>query len=92
MFDRLKKLRELKKMQDGLGSLIVTQEERGWKFTMNGKMELINIEIDPDTLNADSKGLVEDIVKKGINNVIKEVQKKAAQEMMKNGGLANLGI
>lgn len=92
-FDKFKQLRELrskaKEVENQLSDVSVTEEHKGWVFTMTGNMELINVQIDKDTLDSTEPGYVEDIVKKGINKTIKAAQRASAKKMMKEGGLDN---
>lgn len=89
-FDKFKQLKELrskaKEVESQLAGVTATESHKGWTFTMSGNLELINVEIDADSLR-DDPGYVEDIVKKGINKTIKAVQQKSARKMMKEGGI-----
>lgn len=93
-FDKFKQLRDLrskaKEMEDRLSDVVVTEEHKGWTFTMSGSMELLNVQVDADTLKPEEKGYVEDIVKKGVNKAMKAAQHAAAKKMMKEGGIEGL--
>lgn len=96
VFDKFKQLRDLKskasEVKGELSSVTATEEYKGWSFTMNGNQELINVKIDPDSLDPNETGRVEDIVKTGINKTIKATQKKAAKHMMNSGGLEGMNL
>ncbi len=95
-FNKFKQLKDLrskaKEVQGQLADVSATEEYKGWTFTMNGSLELINVVVDPDTLSKGDAGYVEDIVKKGVNKTLKSVQKISAKKMMKEGGLDAFGL
>ena len=63
------------------------------KVQINGKMEIQNIEIDPDVVDPDDVETLEDLIVAAVNEAIKNVETTSAAEMEKiTGGLGNLGI
>lgn len=81
MFDNLKKLHELKKMQDGFKKEKLTYEDRGVSVTMNGGFEVEEIKLNPE-LNVQDQ---QDVLKHCLNKVREDIQKTLAQKMMASG-------
>ena len=82
MFDKLKDLAEMKKqagaMQATLANEKVEVENSGIKIVMNGNMEVLKLEINPE-LDKESQ---ERYLKESFNQAIKKVQNLMAQKMM----------
>ena len=82
MFDKLKDLAEMKKqagaMQATLANEKVEVENSGIKIVMNGNMEVLELEINPE-LDKESQ---ERYLKESFNQAIKKVQNLMAQKMM----------
>lgn len=83
-FDKFKQLSQLNKMrqqakqlQGELEKEEETLEEGGVKVKVNGAQEILYLEIDGES---------RDDVRKSINKVMKDVQKKAAKKMLEMGG------
>ncbi len=81
MFDNVKKLYQLKKMQDEFKREKLTFESEGVTVTMNGNFEVENIILNPelDTIKQ------QEILKKCLNNVREDIQKTLAKKMMSSG-------
>lgn len=77
MFDKLKQLKQIKELQDSLSKERKEVEKEGVKVTVNGKMEIEEIVLNPDL---DAKKQAE-IVKECLNDAMKQVQMAAAQKM-----------
>lgn len=84
MFDKIKKLNELRKMrgqamqlQKQLDEIIETYEKDGIKVKVTGSQKIDYIELD---------GEAREDIKSAINEAMKNVQKKSAQKMMEMGG------
>ena len=74
MFDQLKKA---KKIRDTLSNEEVENEINGVKVKINGKMEIVNIELNSDLdLKAQEKAL-----KKCINQALKKLKRNLASKM-----------
>ncbi|QQS34668.1 MAG: YbaB/EbfC family nucleoid-associated protein [Ignavibacteriales bacterium] len=76
---------EMKRVQDELGNLTVSEEAGGGiiKATANGNKELISIEIDPQVIKADEKEILEDLVVAAVNKALSSASKLAEEEMAK---------
>lgn len=61
------------------------------KVQINGKMEIQNIEIDPDVVDPDDVETLQDILVAGVNEAIKTVNETNSAEMGKITGSLNMG-
>lgn len=86
MFDKLKKLKQLKDLQSQLGKEKMDVEKGGIKVTINGKMEIEHISLNPE-LEQDKQ---EKILRDCINDAVRKIQLKVAQKMSQMPGF-NLG-
>jgi DNA-binding protein YbaB len=77
MFDQLKQLNDLKKIKDVLEKERKTIEKDGVSVTVNGKMEIEDLKLNPEIDIAKQESLVKDC----FNQAVKEIQKTAAQKM-----------
>jgi nucleoid-associated protein EbfC len=93
MFDMMKmmgKMKEvqarIKQAQDNLGNLRATGESGGGmvKATVNGKKQLVALEIDPTILKAEDKIVVQDLVVAAVNKASHEAEILAKEEMKKS--------
>lgn len=93
MFDMMKmmgKMKEvqarIKQAQDNLGNLRASGESGGGmvKATVNGKRQLISLDIDPSILKADDKIVVQDLVVAAVNKAAEEADSLAKEEMKKS--------
>lgn len=93
MFDMMKmmgKMKEvqarIKQAQDNLANLRATGESGGGmvKATVNGKKQLIALEIDPMILKADDRIVVQDLVVAAVNKASDEAENLAKEEMKKS--------
>jgi DNA-binding protein YbaB len=80
MFDNFKQLGKLKQMKEILEKERGEVEIKGVKVTVNGKMEVEEIKLNPE-LNLSEQ---EEILKECFNEVVKKVQKEAASKMFQN--------
>ena len=93
MFDMMKmmgKMKEvqtrLKEAQDNLGTLRATGESGAGmvKVTVNGKKQLVAIDIDPTLLKADDKIILQDLIVAAANKATEEADVLAKEEMRKS--------
>jgi DNA-binding YbaB/EbfC family protein len=93
MFDMMKmmgKMKEvqarIKEAQDNLVSIKTTGESGGGmvKATVNGKRQVIALDIDPTLLKAEDKAMVQDLVIAAINKASDDVDVLAKEEMRKS--------
>jgi DNA-binding YbaB/EbfC family protein len=93
MFDMMKmmgKMKEvqarIKEAQDSLVNIKTTGESGGGmvKATVNGKRQVIALDIDPTLLKAEDKAMVQDLVIAAINKASDDVDVLAKEEMRKS--------
>ncbi len=93
MFDMMKmmgKMKEvqarIKQAQDNLANLRATGESGGGmvKATVNGKKQLIALEIDPMILKAEDRVVVQDLIVAAVNKASDEAENLAKEEMRKS--------
>lgn len=81
MFDNLKKLAELKKMQDSFKKERATTEKGGVSVTLNGNLEVEEIKLNPE-LSIEEQ---ERILKECLNEAKENMQKNLAKSLMGAG-------
>lgn len=81
MFDNLKKIAELKKIQDNLKKEEATIEKSGISVTVNGNFELKQLKLNPSLDIQDQ----EKVIMEAINEAHKEIQQKMAKSLMGSG-------
>lgn len=90
MFNKLKQFKDLrsqaKTMQAVLAQETITEEKNGVKLTLNGNMEIVNLQLNPE-LNIENQ---EKAVKDCFNDALKKTQKLMAKKMQEMGGIPGL--
>ncbi len=93
MFDMMKMMGKLKEVQDRirqaqdhLASLRIAGESGGGmvKAVVNGKKQLISVEIDPAIFKQEDKGIVQDLVVAAVNKASEEAEVRAKEELKKS--------
>lgn len=93
MFDMMKmmgKMKEvqtrLKEAQDNLVKLRAQGESGAGmvKATVNGKKQLVQLEIDPSLLKSDDQAILQDLIVAAVNKAQEEVDSLAKEEMRKS--------
>jgi len=93
MFDMMKMMGKVKEMQarlkeaqDNLGNIKVTSESGGGmvKATVNGKKQVVAIDIDSSILRSEDKILIQDLVVAAVNKATEEVEVLAKEELRKS--------
>jgi nucleoid-associated protein EbfC len=93
MFDMMKmmgKMKEvqarLKEAQDNLAKLSVAGESGGGmvKATLNGKKQLVSLDIDPAILKAEDKILIQDLVIAAVNMASEKAELMAKESLKKS--------
>jgi len=79
MFDKLKQLNDLKKIQGQLENEEAEFEKNGVKVIINGKMQIKEISLNEE-LNKEEQ---EETIKDCVNEAMKKMQMAAAQKMFK---------
>ena len=93
MFDMMKmmgKMKEvqakIKEAQEKLVHITTTAEAGGGmvKATVNGKKQLINLEIDNDIVNKEEKEMLRDLIVAAVNKAMEEAEEMAREELKKS--------
>jgi DNA-binding YbaB/EbfC family protein len=93
MFDMMKmmgKMKEvqarMKQAQDNLGNIRASGESGGGmvKATVNGKRQVVELDIDPTLLKAEDKIVLQDLIIAAVNKASDEVDILAKEEMKKS--------
>jgi nucleoid-associated protein EbfC len=93
MFDMMKmmgKMKEvqsrLKEAQDNLVHVRASGESGGGmvKATVNGKRQLISLDIDPTLIKPEDKAVLQDLVVAAVNKAAEEADVKAKEELKKS--------
>jgi DNA-binding protein YbaB len=82
MFDDIKKIQDLKRMQDMIKVARETAQRKGISVTVNGAMEVERITLNPTLETREA----EVALAQCINEANKNLQKKLAKIMMSSGG------
>jgi DNA-binding YbaB/EbfC family protein len=84
----------MKEAQDNLVHIRASGESGGGmvKATVNGKRQLISLDIDPTLLKAEDKIMLQDLVVAAVNKAAEEADVRAKEEMKKytEGMLPNI--
>ena len=81
MFDDIKKIQELKRMQDAFKREHETTQKKGISVTINGAMEVESITLNPALETREA----EEALRQCINEASKNMQKRLAKTMMASG-------
>ncbi len=81
VFDQIKKIAELKKLQDSLKKEKTVIEKRGVSIEMNGNFEVENIKLNPELSTDDQQ----EVLKQCLNEAKEDIQKKMAKTLMSSG-------
>ena len=79
----------LQKVQEDLKERVVEGTSGGGmvKVKVNGQQEIVDLKIEPDVINPDDKGMLEDLVLAAVNEAVKKSKKLQEQEMAKATGM-----
>ena len=92
-------LKQAQKMQEEMADKQAELEEREYetsagggvvKVKINGKKEILSVNIDPEVIDPDDPETLEDLIVAAINEAIKKVEAVSAAEMQKITGSMNL--
>ena len=92
-------LRQVQKMQQEMEAMQEELESREYdiaagggvcQIKINGKKEILSIELDPDIVDADDIETLQDILVAGVNEAIKRVEEASGSEMSKITGNLNI--
>lgn len=94
-FDQAKMLMKMRKVQKELQKEIVRAEagDGAVIVEVNGEMKIKSIKIDPDSVDLEDIGQLENWVEEAVKAAIAQSQKLAAEKMQPMmGGLGDLGL
>jgi DNA-binding YbaB/EbfC family protein len=96
LMQQAQKMQEnMKKVQEEVGARTQTVESGGGlvKVTMNGKLELIEIQLKKECVDPTDIDMLQDLVKSAVNEAIRECQQMMSSEMQKvSGGISIPGL
>jgi len=90
-----KMMKQVQKMQASLAKLQEELEEKvveassgggAVKVKVNGKQEVLELKIDPEAVDPDDIGMLEDLVLAAVNEALKKAQEMVNEEMGKITG------
>ena len=82
----------LGKVQEELAQKEVTSSVGGGMVsaTVNGKHELLSITIEPEVIDPNDPGMLQDLIKAAVNDAMRKAQEMAQSEMSKLTGGMNI--
>lgn len=92
-------IKQAQKMQEEMAEKQAELEEREYDVAagggvvnvkINGKKEILSVNIDPEVIDPDDKETLEDLIVAAVNEAIKKVEAVSASEMQKITGSMNL--
>ena len=90
MMNMLGKVKEvqakIQNTKENLGKITVTSESGAGmvKVTVNGKRQIIKLEIDPDIFKKEDKQMVEDLIVAAVNKGMADIEDKIKEEFKKS--------
>lgn len=92
-------IKQAQKMQERMAELQAELDEREYDFTvgggmitikMNGKKEMLSIDIKPEVVDPDDIEMLQDLIVAGVNEAISSIEKTNSDEMSKVTGNLNI--
>ncbi|OGH85091.1 MAG: nucleoid-associated protein, YbaB/EbfC family [Candidatus Magasanikbacteria bacterium RIFOXYC12_FULL_33_11] len=94
MFNKLKQFKDLrdqaKEMQSKLSEESITVKSGSVEITMNGNLDLTNVNVDSESLDPNKKSKIEKDFKDAHADALKKMQRVMAMKMKEMGGLPNI--
>lgn len=80
--------KKMARLQDDLKERIVEGTSGGGmvKVMVNGQQEVVNVKIDPEVINPEDKGMLEDLVLAAVNEALRKAREMVAGEMSRIAG------
>lgn len=82
MFDDIKKIQELKRMQDSFKTELETVQKKGISITVNGNLKVESVTLNPALETREA----EETLKQCVNEAMENIQKRLAKAMMAGMG------
>ncbi len=96
MFNKIKHLQDLRKqakhLQDELALEIVEHTNSGVSIKMNGNQEILSFTITEELAKSGNKTKIEQAVKIAFEEILKKLQRKMAEKMMKGKSINDIQI
>ncbi len=77
MFDKIKKLKKIKDLQNSLKKETIEKENNGIKVVVNGQLQIQDITLNSDLAPKEQENEIKDL----INSAMRDMQMKAAKKM-----------
>ena len=87
MLGKMKEVQaKIKEAQENLVNVTASGESGAGmvKATVNGKKQLVSLDIDSEVINKDDKEMMQDLIVAAVNKALDEVEGKAREEMKKS--------
>lgn len=83
---------KMSRVQEELAQKTVTSTVGGGMLTvsMNGRYELLSVEIEKEVIDPEDPGLLQDLIVSGVNDVMRKAQEMAQAEMSRLTGGVNI--
>jgi len=82
MFEKIKKIKQLRDIQKSLKEEKVEMEKDGLRIVLNGKLELLELNLNPEKSFSEQ----EEILKQLFNQAIREIQVKISHKLSQFSG------
>jgi DNA-binding YbaB/EbfC family protein len=86
---------KISQLQEEMAGKSVEATSGGWmvKIVMNGRQEILSIQIDPEVVNREEVEMLQDLIAAAVNEAIRKSQEMMQEEMKKiTGGLSIPGL